>query len=76
MDILSDIFSGFVPSFRLPSTKHVLEVTKNVFIPHYIVNVFLALSFFLLKTIPPFCEYMFDDCVLDLVSPLTFKWVG
>lgn len=36
--------------------------------PHYILNIALALSFIFLKTISPFCDYLFVDCDLGMVG--------
>ena len=34
--------------------------------PHFICNIFLSVSFFVLKTTPPFCAALFEDCELEL----------
>ena len=58
----------FLRSFRAPDPKLLIGSFKSIFAPHYIVNVFLACSFYVLKTVPPICEYMFEDCSIELVS--------
>ena len=35
--------------------------------PHYVVNLLLSLVFFGLKTVSPICDYLFEDCELELV---------
>jgi len=35
--------------------------------PHYVVNLLLSVVFFGLKTVSPVCNYLFDDCQLELV---------
>jgi len=35
--------------------------------PHYVVNLLLSVVFFGLKTISPVCDYLFEDCQLELV---------
>jgi len=32
---------------------------------HYLVNLFLALSFLILKHVPIFCRYVFEECTLE-----------
>lgn len=39
---------------------------KPILVPHYITNIILSISYILLKTLPPVCELLFDDCNLDL----------
>lgn len=34
--------------------------------PHYILNLLLSVVFFGLKTISPVCDYLFEDCQLEL----------
>ena len=58
----------FLRSFRAPDPKLLIGSFKSIFAPHYIVNVFLACSFYVLKTVSPICEYMFEDCSIELVS--------
>lgn len=38
--------------------------------PHYLTNIILAFSFLFLKSVPPFCAFLFDSCELDYVSNL------
>jgi len=35
--------------------------------PHYVVNLLLSVVFFGLKTISPVCDYLFEDCQMELV---------
>ncbi|XP_060579991.1 thioredoxin-related transmembrane protein 2-B-like [Ruditapes philippinarum] len=51
---------------RPPSLKSVKEGAKSLFIPHFIVNLFLSTSFFIVKTLPPICDVLFEDCSLEL----------
>ncbi|RWS24854.1 thioredoxin domain-containing protein-like protein [Leptotrombidium deliense] len=38
---------------------------KKVVHPHYILNVLLASSYIILKTLPPMCSFLFSSCNLD-----------
>jgi len=38
---------------------------RQVLHPYYIVNLILALSFIVLRTLPPACRYLFDSCEFD-----------
>ena len=63
MDLLRSILN--------PDPKLIINAIKSVVVPHYIINIFLACSFYVLKSVSPFCEYLFDDCSIDLVSLLS-----
>lgn len=41
---------------------------QKILHPHYLVNLVLALSFLILKNVPPFCSFLFEVCELDYVS--------
>lgn len=45
---------------------------KRLIHPHYVVNIFLAIAFILLKTVRPICSYLFTECDLDYVCNLFF----
>ncbi|XP_060080687.1 thioredoxin-related transmembrane protein 2-B-like [Ylistrum balloti] len=55
-----------------PSTADIVAGFKSVLIPHYIGNVVLALSYFVMKTFPPICSRLFDDCSLELKE---WEWI-
>jgi thiol-disulfide isomerase/thioredoxin len=42
--------------------KDKLKTLMNV---HYLTNIFLAANYFILKTIPYVCEYLFESCVFE-----------
>ncbi|XP_074604554.1 thioredoxin-related transmembrane protein 2 homolog [Brevipalpus obovatus] len=38
---------------------------RQVIHPHYVINILLALSFIVCKTLQPFCSLLFDECILN-----------
>lgn len=51
---------------RLPSVWDITNNAKSICVPHFITNIILSVLFFVLKALPPFCQYLFDDCYLEL----------
>ncbi|KAJ8312047.1 hypothetical protein KUTeg_009420 [Tegillarca granosa] len=48
---------------------HVRNITsgfKSLLVPYFLVNVFLSISYFIFKTVPPVCSILFYDCNLEL----------
>ncbi|WAR03788.1 TMX2-like protein [Mya arenaria] len=58
-----DVVGLFRPLFNV---KYIKEVSKTYLIPHIYVNIILSVSYFLLKTVSPFCDILFTDCSLAL----------
>lgn len=50
----------------METLKSVYRYFKPILTKHYISNILLSVSYLILKTLPPFCEWLFDDCALDL----------
>ncbi|KAL4223134.1 Thioredoxin-related transmembrane protein 2 [Mactra antiquata] len=51
---------------RPPSVQYLTDGAKSVFVPHYISNIFLSILFFLVKTVSPICDALFENCNLEL----------
>jgi len=64
MDALRDLVRPF-------SLQRAKQGAGFIFIPHFFTNILLSVCFFIVKTISPACDYLFDDCVLELVSDLS-----
>nr|CAH8837930.1 unnamed protein product [Trichobilharzia regenti] len=45
--------------------KHKRDL-KQLLHPYYIVNMLLSILFFITKTVPVFCTWMYEDCHIDL----------
>jgi len=46
-------------------TDNVKSTCKNLLHPHYLTNIILATSYFLLKNIPYVCDTVFEACILE-----------
>jgi thiol-disulfide isomerase/thioredoxin len=42
------------------------ESLTHLLHPHYLTNLLLGVIFFILKSVPPICSWIFDDCHLEL----------
>merc|ERR1712226_1038796 len=49
-----------------PKAVMVLRGFLEFFHPHYVFNFMLSTVFYMLKTTPPLCSMLFDDCILAL----------
>lgn len=45
---------------------------KSILIPHYIGNIILGVSYFIMKITPPICTNLFEDCNLELKE---WEWI-
>lgn len=43
-----------------------LESIVQVLHPHYVTNLLLSITFYILKVTPPFCYTLFEDCELEM----------
>ena len=73
-------------NFRLHKRANVLEVSgkmgslineiRQCLHPHYISNLILAVLFFFVKTVAPFCHMLFEDCELEIVSFFYYRSIS
>ncbi|XP_050407814.1 thioredoxin-related transmembrane protein 2 homolog [Patella vulgata] len=52
--------------------NELLYGTRTLLTPHHATNIFLALAYFILKTTPFVCTYLFYDCTLALQE---WEWI-
>ncbi|KAL3856177.1 hypothetical protein ACJMK2_010960 [Sinanodonta woodiana] len=50
----------------LERLKSLYTTLKPIFVLHYITDISLAAIYFLVKTCSPICDYLFDNCNLEL----------
>ncbi|OWF43330.1 thioredoxin-related transmembrane protein 2-B-like [Mizuhopecten yessoensis] len=55
-----------------PTTADMIAGLKTCLVPHCIGNIVLALSYLVMKTFPPICSRLFEDCSLELKE---WEWI-
>jgi len=46
----------------------ILQTLRTFAHPHYVINFLLSIVYYFLKTVPPFCSVIFEDCALEMVN--------
>jgi len=77
-ELLIEQFSDFTSTsaINMPIVMDLKALKTYQFLlkPHYLVNLILAASFFILKNLPHLCNAIFETCEYEMVSNYSYSY--